>query len=181
MKLLKKSYEVHVYNHVKDCGSVAKNFEVNGRIACTPLTKITYCKAMNLTDHVIYIDKKRANIEFKLRSGTLDYNKRNQLDLTKHHSDHIPNIYPKAHYIVYAFDYQNGDDVLNTAYVFTRDEFIAFLQGYKGMTKYNRKNATTVLQIQSYQSPKMHKMYEYVEESCIAQPTLGEWLEQVRN
>ena len=65
---------------------------------------------------MIYIQK-RVNIEFK----GVD-NKRNQLDLTKHHSDHIPNIYPKAHYIVYAFDYQNGDDVLNTAYVFTRDE-----------------------------------------------------------
>lgn len=162
------------YTNTKDNGKNGKNFEVAVRMAITPKTTATYCKAMRLTDHRIKVNGKFANIEIKSGAGTLDYNATNT-DIPA--TEQIDNLLPNTAYIIYTPEW-DGEDALENAWVFTRTAFLNFLKGYAGMVKYTRKGNATAINIQTFTNSK--KRLAYVWNATLDQPTLAEWLDTIR-
>ena len=165
------------YTNQKDHGANGKNFEVAVRLAITPKTKATYCKSMRMTDHRIKVNGEWKNIEIKLGAGTLDYNRNGTLDLTIPATDHIPHLYEKADFVIYAPNW-DGSDVLENAWVFTRTDFLTMLTDYAGMVKYNRKSDTTTINIQTFSNSKPR--LTHIWNATLDQPNLGEWLSEIR-
>ena len=165
-----------IYTHNKDNGKSGKNFEVRVRAAITPRTKVRRCKSMGKVDHYIYINGERVNIEIKTGAGTLDYNINGHIDTNIPATDHIDTLLENTNYIIYnpAWD---GEDVLENAWVYTREEFVEMLHGYKGMVKYTRKGNTTI-NIQTFSNSK--KRATYIWNQTMDKMTLGEWLETIR-
>lgn len=165
------------YTNPNDFGANGKNFEVAVRMAITPRTKATYCKSMRMTDHRIKVAGKWANIEVKLGAGTVEYNRNGTLDVTIPATDHIDDLFPSTNFVIYAPTW-DGSDVLENAWVFTRNDFLAMLANYSGMVKYNRKSDTTTINIQTFTNSK--RRLNYVWNATLDQPDLCQWLSEIR-
>lgn len=166
--------ELIVYRNPRNPANAHMNMEVNARRAMSRKTKILFCQMAGHADHRIRINSKMYQIEIKAGCGVLIYN----LTRNDNPESHIPAIYPKASYIIYSPEPYNEMDVLNETWVFTREQFLNFLTGYgKPMVKYNESNGKTRLNIQSFNSKRKQ---EYLWETLDNQPTLGEWLEEIR-
>lgn len=175
--------ERRFYDNTQDCGRVGRNVEVDARIEVSPRTKVLHCMGANRVDHRIKVDGQWLNLEDKIHCGTvtttyvenvfagIDLNDRNALEAY---------ILPKADYVAYGYDVQEGSyDVNDDLFVFTREEFLDFLFSYnKAMLKVNRKGDNEYcLNIQSYKTSK--KRFAYVEESCLDMPCYGVWREEI--
>lgn len=165
------------YTHAQDNGKNGKNFEVAVRMAITPRTTVRYCKNATKVDHFIKLNGKRANIEVKTGAGTLDYNHNGELDTAIPATDHINGLLADTDFVVYAPTWE-GDDVLENAWVFTRQAFLDMLNGYKGMVRYTKKTNGTCINIQTFTNSK--KRLNYIWNTTLDQPNLGEWLSEVR-
>lgn len=167
------------YTNGRDNGKAGKNFEVAARMFITPKTKATYAKAARLTDHFIKLNGKRVNIEMKSGAGTLDYNRYGELNTEIPAADHIENIYENADFIIYTPEYDgDAENIGENAWVFTRDEFLNIFRNDNGMVRYNNKAGVTVLQMQGFKNSK--KRLNAIWEACLNQPSLADWLTEVR-
>lgn len=92
----------------------------------------------------------------------------------------------KAQYVIYWAEPMLDTDVEFSAVVFTRDEWHSFINGYTGRGSFIRE-AENGRHIQSFRGimsgarPKASlPIANYIYEVCDNQPTLAEWLEELR-
>ena len=168
------------YANHKDNGKAGKNFEVAVRMFITPKTTVTTCKSLGKVDHFIKLAGKRVNIEVKSGAGTLDYADHSDAkNAGIPASDFIASLMPKTDFIIYTPEYDgDAENVGENAWVFTRQDFINFLQGYAGMVRYTNKQGAEVINIQSFKNSKVKN--DYVWNGVLDQPSLADWLTEVR-
>lgn len=169
------------YNHPDDKGAKLRNFEVDARFLATPHSEIGYSKGLGKVDHFVtdFTKSIRLRIEYKGGSGTVDYNLLDQLDVSLPPCEHINDLFQSVDVVVYAPEYENGDDVGEAGFVFTRQQFIDMLNGYKGMVKYNNKGGHRALNIQTFTGDKNHLRADYIMNACLDMVNYGEWLESI--
>ena len=90
----------------------------------------------------------------------------------------------KSQFIIYCPEVDFTEDAEAQGYVFSRQEWIDFVNGYTGRGSFTRVNSRGELHIQSFQSesrPKASKpIAEYIWSTCIEHPTVEEWKESLR-
>lgn len=90
----------------------------------------------------------------------------------------------KSQFIIYCPEVNVEMEAECQGYVFSREEWVAFVNGYTGRGSFTRVNSRGELHIQSFRSegrPKASKpIAEYIWECCMAQPTAEEWAEGLR-
>ena len=159
-----------VYTNKQDFAAPSKNFEVNVRVAITPKTTVLYCQSQGRPDHFMNLNGKRVYIEIKAGCGKVVYN----AVRTDDPMDYVDRFMEGADFIVYTHKAEDGMDIMTEAWVFTRDEFISFLTSYgKPMVKWNGCD----INIQSFNSKRKEA---YLWDTLDQQPTLGEWLAEVK-
>lgn len=180
--------ELRVYNNPKDYGKDFRTMEVAVNWFLNPQMVYNGCKGQDKVDIVIYskIDGTRLNIESKGGSGVLVYSVEDIVNIQKPATDYIDMVFPKTNYVVYSPQYNGIDNLGNTAFVFTRDEFIAFLTGYTTKTgkpadliryKTSTKGHLDIT-MQSFNSSVKQ---DYLYDTLATMPTLEEWREDWQN
>ena len=178
---------VNQYLNKNDDGRHGKQAEVMVRFSIVERTMLDKVQALGKDDVIIYTKnndgkREREVIEVKLGCGTVDYS-----DYTDAKIAGIPaqsfvdNAFPGVAWIVYLPEACDADVINDEAWVFSREEFINFLNGYTtktgkpaDMVKYNNKNGVTAINIQSFNSKPKER---YLWNTLAGQPTLGEWKE----
>lgn len=168
------------YTNEQDKGKNGKNAEVAVRYYLNPKTRLDGCNPLGKDDVQLY-DKttgKRLVIEVKTGSGTLDYNA-SRFDLTQNAQAHVESLLADIDLIAYAPEYNGPDTVDEDFWMFTREQFIAYLQGYKtktgkpaDMVKYTNKSTGKAINLQEMNSPPKQA---YLWDTLDSLPTLGEW------
>ena len=184
-----KQENLRDYVNIRDDGRYGKTAEGQVRYFLNSRTSLDRCQPLGKSDCTLYSrnsdgKRQRVTIEVKTGSGTVCYDT-SHLDVSLPAQDHVNELYKGTDYIIYCPKYEKGDDVGCEFFVFTRDEFINFLDGYKtktckkaNMLKYNTdNNKNIIINIQSFNS-KAKEMYLWDVLAC--QPTLSEWKEANR-
>lgn len=90
----------------------------------------------------------------------------------------------KSQYIIYAPEVNLIDDIEEMGFVFTREEWVNFINGYTGRGKFTRVTPDGKTHIQSFYSttrPKASKpIADYIWNACFDQPTIAQWIEELR-
>lgn len=90
----------------------------------------------------------------------------------------------KSQFIIYCPEIDITTDAEVQGYVFTRDEWVSFVNGYTGRGSFTRVNSRGELHIQSFRSetrPKASKpIAKYIWSTCVKCPTVEEWKESLR-
>lgn len=90
----------------------------------------------------------------------------------------------KSQFIVYCPEVDIETDAECQGYVFSRQEWVDFVNGYTGKGSFTRVNSRGELHIQSFRSesrPKASKpIAQYIWETCMERPTVEEWLKGLR-
>ena len=90
----------------------------------------------------------------------------------------------KSQYIIYCPEVDVEMEAECQGYVFSRQEWVEFVNGYTGRGSFTRVNSRGELHIQSFRSegrPKASKpIAEYIWETCMEKPTAEEWCEGLR-
>lgn len=150
-------------NNPADSGLVNKAFEcgVRSYISRKPVYTV---KSQGKTDITFTLDGKRYTCEIKTACGEVETAEKNQ-------------------YIIYCPLVDLSQLAETQAFVFTREEWKAFLNGYTGRGKFLRYDAKRGhYHIQSFYGsetvrPKASKpIANYIWECCYNQPTLAEFL-----
>lgn len=170
----KKSYILSVYEkrNPEDCGKFGKAFEPSvGLYLSGNKALALYVKEQNVADKIWSVHKINYNIESKTGSGkglvkasVVNYLKEQGLEAY----EMIDYIYPSADFIVYAPEYNPYEPVEHQGFVFTRDEFIAMLQGYERSSLVSIHPQTGELRIMANSKVKMN----YLWDACLDQPNL---------
>lgn len=150
-------------NNANDSGNIGKAFECGVRSYISKRAVLTV-KSQGKTDITFTLDGKRYTCEIKTACGEVETADRNQ-------------------YIIYC-PYVDIEQLAETqAFVFTRQEWQAFLSGYDGRGQFLRYDSKKGhLHIQSFYvsetvRPKASKpIARYIWECCHNQPTLAEFL-----
>lgn len=174
------------YTNERDSGNNGKNAEPNVRFYLNPHTTQDACNAVDKIDVILYdkVTGKRLAIEVKTGSGTLDYNVNRTLDTTIDAQEHAEHLLTDCTHVAYAPEYNGPETIGEDFWMFTREQFIAYLQGYTTKTgkpakmlKYNNKKTregetVTVINLQEMNSPpKQNYLWATLENL----PTLAEW------
>lgn len=90
-----------------------------------------------------------------------------------------------AQFIIYCPDVQPTEEAETQGFVFTREEWRDFINGYDGSGKFIREDSKRGKKhIQSFYSesrPKASKpIANYIWETCLDRPTVEEWKEELR-
>ena len=168
------------YTNERDLGRNGKNAEPNVRFYLNPKTTLDGCNPLGKDDIQLY-DKttgKRLVIEVKTGSGTLDYNA-SRFDTSKPAQAYTSQLLEGVDYVAYAPKYNGPDTVDEDFWMFTREQFIAYLEGYTtktgkpaDMVKYTNKRTGKAINLQEMNSaPKQRYLWATLENL----PTLGEW------
>ena len=168
------------YTNEQDNGKNGKNAEVAVRYYLNPKTTLDGCNPLGKDDIQLYdkITGKRLVIEVKTGSGTLDYNA-SRFDLSQDAQAHVESLLVGIDLIAYAPEYNGPDTVGEDYWMFTREQFIGYLQGYTtktgkpaDMVKYTNKSTGKAINLQEMNSqPKQNYLWATLENL----PTLGEW------
>ena len=90
----------------------------------------------------------------------------------------------KSQFVIYCPEIDIETDAEAQGYVFSRDEWVSFVNGYTGRGSFTRVNSRGELHIQSFRSesrPKASKpIAEYIWSTCMECPTVEEWKESLR-
>lgn len=90
----------------------------------------------------------------------------------------------KAQYIVYCPEVDMNIPVEKQAFVFSRAEWVDFINNYPGRGKFLRYAKDGSIHIQSFYCPTRPKaskaIADYVWESCFEKPTLEVWVKELR-
>lgn len=168
------------YTNQQDNGKNGKNAEPNVRFFLNPKTKLDGCNPLGSDDIQLYdkATRKRLVIEVKTGSGTLDYNA-SRFDTSKPAQTHVESLLMGVDLIAYAPEYNGPDTVGEDFWMFTREQFIAYLQGYTtktgkpaDMVKYTNKRTGKAINLQEMNSPPKQ---DYLWDTLDNTPTLGEW------
>lgn len=176
----RKGNTMREYTNERDPGKNGKNAEPNVRFYLNPKTKLDGCNPLGTDDIQLY-DKttgKRLVIEVKTGSGTLEYNA-SRFDLTQDAQAHAESLLTGIDLIAYAPEYNGPDTVGEDFWMFTREQFISYLTGYKtktgkpaDMVKYTDKSTGKAINLQEMNSPpKQNYLWATLENL----PTLAEW------
>lgn len=91
----------------------------------------------------------------------------------------------KSQFIIYCPEVDVETDAEAQGYVFSREEWMTFVNGYTGRGSFTRVNSRGELHIQSFRSegrPKASKpIAEYIWNACMECPTVEEWKESLRS
>lgn len=146
------------------------NDGISFEIACRAYTSNHAPESITLApagkvDARVSANKKRYTIEYKTACG----------DIT--HA-------AKAQYVVYCPEVCFEIAVEKQAFVFSRDEWVAFINGYPGrgsMLRTTKKGTTHIQSFYSAGRPKASKsLANYIWDSCYNQPTLEQWIKEIR-
>ena len=168
------------YTNERDNGKNGKNAEATVRYYLNPKTRLDGCNPLGKDDIQLY-DKttgKRIVIEAKTGSGTLEYNA-SRFDTNKPAQAHTSQLLDGVDYVAYAPEYNGPETVDEDFWMFTREQFIAYLQGYTtktgkpaDMVKYTNKRTGKAINLQEMNSPPKQR---YLWATLDNTPTLGEW------
>lgn len=168
------------YTNEQDKGKNGKNAEVAVRYYLNPRTSQDGCNPLGKDDIQLYdkITGKRLVIEVKTGSGTLDYNA-SRFDTSKPAQAYTSQLLDGVDYVAYAPKYNDRDTVEEDFWMFTREQFIAYLEGYTtktgkpaDMVKYTDKSTGKAINLQEMNSPPKQN---YLWATLESLPTLGEW------
>lgn len=157
-----------IYSNENDKGANGKAFECALREFFSGVEK-TAIKAQGKVDH--YFTYKTANgkrrclsVEIKTACG----------EIATH----------GFKWIAYCPEVDPETEAEYQAYMFSLDEWKAFVNGYTGRGSFTRVNSRGELHIQSFRSegrPKASKpIAEYIWKTCMKKPTAEEWCEGLR-
>lgn len=161
---------------LEDSGSWGKAFEIAIKKAISArVSKADAKVTKNCTyygDKRIKADGHFLNVEIKTGCGVLAYD-------VEDADMEISSLFPKIDYIIYCPEVAANIKAEQQGFVFTRDEFISFLEGYPSMVRSKVSTQGNLnITIQSFKNSK--KKSEYVWDACYAQPTVEEWIAEVR-
>ena len=90
-----------------------------------------------------------------------------------------------AQYIVYCPEVMLDEPAENQGYVFSRQAWLEFVNGYTGRGQFTRVNSRGELHIQSFRSSGRPKaslpIANYIWQTCYNMPTVAEWKATMRN
>ena len=156
------------YTNEKDSGRLGKAFECAIREYLSGRT-VTKVKAQGKIDAYFSFTsenkRKKVTVEIKTACGEIETCDRSQ-------------------FIIYCPEVITDCDAQAQGYVFSRDQWVAFVNGYTGRGSFTRASARGHLHIQSFRSdsrPKASKpIAEYIWATCTELPTVEEWKAELR-
>lgn len=90
----------------------------------------------------------------------------------------------RSQYIAYAPEVNGEDEIPGQFFVFSREQWTEFVEGYTGRGQFTRTDKQGRKHIQSFRSesrPKASKpIADYIWATCFEMPTYSEWLEALR-
>ena len=156
------------YANEKDSGAIGKAFEcaIREYLSGRPVQRV---KAQGKTDAYFSFTcegkRKQVTVEIKTACGEIETCDRSQ-------------------FIIYCPEVATDCEAEAQGYVFSRDEWRAFINGYTGRGSFTRASSRGHLHIQSFYSagrPTASKpMARYIWETCTERPTVEEWKEVLR-
>lgn len=148
--------------NAQDDGAVGKAFEIAIRSYIQKRLAVRV-KPQGKTDIRLTLDGKRLTCEIKTACGDIATAASNQV-------------------VIYCPMVEDGVPAEEQGRVFTREEWMKFVEGYEGRGSFTRADKQGRLHIQSFYGsetvrPKASKaIRRYIDEVCEGQPTLEEWL-----
>lgn len=156
------------YNNANDSGRFGKAFEcaIREYLSGKPVTCV---KAQNKVDAYFSFKtdgkRKQVTVEIKTACGEIE-------------------MASKSQFIIYCPDVCPSMNAEKQGFVFTRDEWTAFINGYTGRGSFIRHSSRGHDHIQSFYSesrPKASKpIANYIWETCYGQPTVEQWKAEMR-
>lgn len=169
----KKAFILRHYESLEasDSGKEGKAFEPAVSLYLSKTATALYVKPQGQADKVWQVNKIAYNIESKTAAGKGLVKAERVTELLNEGADLdeiVKNTYPNANFIVYAPEYNPYEPVEHQAFVFTRNEFIDMLLGYKA--NICRIHPNGELAINTFSSSK--KKTAYIWDKCLDQPNL---------
>lgn len=168
-----------------DDGAKGKSAEIALKNFINPNSKIKGYVTPQAKNFDIFVmeNGKRANIEIKTACGELAIID----ELSESLKEMISSVYPKSTYIAYCPEVVDNIPMEQQFFMFSRDEFIAMCESYKGRGSIVRiktpSNSNAYrLSFQSFRSegrPKASaKIAEHIWDYCYNQPTVEQWIKE---
>lgn len=169
----KQAFILRHYENLKasDDGKEGKAFEPAVSLYLSKTATALYVKPQGQTDKVWQVNNIAYNIEAKTAAGKGLVKAERVTELLNEGAsleDIVENTYPNANFIVYAPEYNPYKPVEHQAFVFTRNEFIDMLLGYRA--NICRIHPNGELAINTFSSS--NKKTEYMWDKCLDQPNL---------
>lgn len=155
-------------NHAKDTGTFGRAFEMAIREYFSKREQKTV-KAQGKRDAYFTFKgmngRQKVTVEVKTACGIID-------------------CIESAQYIVYCPEVDVDMEAERQGYVFTRAQWVTFINGYPGKGQFIRVNSRGEKHIQSFRSigrPKASKpIADYIWSTCFDMPTVEEWVRTLR-
>lgn len=169
MKITNIMYYLVFFTNEKDTGAYGKAYELAVREYLSG-RKQKAVKSQGKTDAYFSFNvdgkKKTVTVEIKTACGEIDTADRSQ-------------------FIIYCPEVQHTENAEDQGFVFTRSEWVDFVNGYKGRGQFIRVDSKRGKKhIQSFYTenrPKASKpIAHYIWDSCLSKPTVAEWKNQMR-
>ena len=166
--MTKISKYLEMFTNEKDSGRFGKAFELALREDFSG-RKQNAVKSQGKTDAIFTFkvnDKRKSvTVEIKTACGEIE-------------------MADKAQFIVYCPDVSEAYEAKQQGYVFSREEWRGFINGYTGRGSFTRVSTRGHIHIQSFRSatrPKASQpIADYIWDCCYNQPTAEEWIAEMR-
>ena len=186
MNTLQIYHDFLVKKKVTDDGAKGKAFEVAIRKFIQPTSKregVTHANA-SYGDMRLKLDGSWVKVEIKTACGELA-----TIECDDESAITFSAILPKADYVIYCPEINDNIPMEQQGFVFTRDEFLEMIASYSGRgailrTKPASRDAGFRISFQSFRADSRPKasapIANHIWDCCYNQPTVADWVEDVR-